>query len=221
MENNMACTWNYIIFPINLAERRMQESLFLKKEFDTLVSLNKFTKETVTKNIQECKAINKKCRTINNMNDSQILPRNKQRKSPLKSTDFRGLWSEWGDSNSQHPAPKAGALPIALHPVISFSLPRLVPGIFRVCGHSCGQPQISNQIQPAPKPPVRPCVKHFRAFALGAMDAAVFHPKAGALPAALHPVIFRHTPYFNTHRRVMQCFFRCDFLRFMLNSSCI
>ena len=25
-------------------------------------------------------------------------------------------WSEWGDSNSQHPAPKAGALPVALHP---------------------------------------------------------------------------------------------------------
>ena len=64
----------------------------------------------------------------------QILRRNKQRKSPLKSTDFRGIWSEWGDSNSQHLAPKASALPIALHPVISFSLPRLVPGIFLSVG---------------------------------------------------------------------------------------
>ena len=25
-------------------------------------------------------------------------------------------WSEWRDSNSRHPAPKAGALPTALHP---------------------------------------------------------------------------------------------------------
>ncbi len=119
----------------------------------------------------------------------QILPRNKQRKSPLKSVDFRGLWSEWGDSNSQHLAPKASALPIALHPVISFFTPRLVPGIFRVCGQSCGQQQISNQIQPAPKPPVRPCVKAFQAFANNAMDAAVDCPKASALPIALHPVI--------------------------------
>ena len=28
------------------------------------------------------------------------------------------FWSEWGDSNSRHPAPKAGALPAALHPAI-------------------------------------------------------------------------------------------------------
>ena len=31
-------------------------------------------------------------------------------------------WSEWGDSNSRHPAPKAGALPTALHPVITVHL---------------------------------------------------------------------------------------------------
>ena len=28
------------------------------------------------------------------------------------------LWSEWRDSNPRHPAPKAGALPAALHPVV-------------------------------------------------------------------------------------------------------
>ena len=28
------------------------------------------------------------------------------------------IWSEWQDSNLRHPAPKAGALPSALHPVI-------------------------------------------------------------------------------------------------------
>ena len=27
-----------------------------------------------------------------------------------------GFWSEWGDSNSRHLAPKASALPTALHP---------------------------------------------------------------------------------------------------------
>ena len=30
------------------------------------------------------------------------------------------FWSEWGDSNSRHPAPKAGALPTALHPGMRF-----------------------------------------------------------------------------------------------------
>ena len=29
---------------------------------------------------------------------------------------FLHFWSEWRDSNSRHPAPKAGALPTALHP---------------------------------------------------------------------------------------------------------
>ena len=29
-------------------------------------------------------------------------------------------WSEWGDSNSRHPAPKAGALPTALHPGFNY-----------------------------------------------------------------------------------------------------
>ena len=31
------------------------------------------------------------------------------------------MWSEWRDSNPRHPAPKAGALPTALHPDILFS----------------------------------------------------------------------------------------------------
>ena len=30
------------------------------------------------------------------------------------------VWSEWGDSNSRHLAPKASALPTALHPVMKF-----------------------------------------------------------------------------------------------------
>ena len=51
--------------------------------------------------------------------DPQILRRNKQRKSPLKSTDFRGLWSEWGDSNARLLEPKSSALPTGPHPDIS------------------------------------------------------------------------------------------------------
>ena len=42
------------------------------------------------------------------------------KKNPSKSYDFDGFWSEWGDSNSRHLAPKASALPTALHPDIQF-----------------------------------------------------------------------------------------------------
>ena len=35
-----------------------------------------------------------------------ILYQTKNKKAPLKSFDFRGLWSEMGDSNSRHLAPK-------------------------------------------------------------------------------------------------------------------
>ena len=44
------------------------------------------------------------------------------RVSPSKEISRNGIkpflliWSEWRDSNSRHPAPKAGALPTALHP---------------------------------------------------------------------------------------------------------
>ena len=38
-------------------------------------------------------------------------------KKPLKSTDFRGFWSEMGDSNSRPDGPKPPALPTALIPV--------------------------------------------------------------------------------------------------------
>ena len=38
----------------------------------------------------------------------------KKRRFLAKTAAFQ--WSEWGDSNSQHLAPKASALPVALHP---------------------------------------------------------------------------------------------------------
>ena len=50
------------------------------------------------------------------------------KKNPSKSYDFDGFWSEWGDSNSRHLAPKASALPTAPHPVMKFSN----------CGQTCG-----------------------------------------------------------------------------------
>ena len=43
----------------------------------------------------------------------------KRRKTAI-SGGFSYFWSEMGDSNSRHPAPKAGALPTALIPVIYF-----------------------------------------------------------------------------------------------------
>ena len=39
-------------------------------------------------------------------------------KNPPLSQDFDGFWSECGDSNPGPPAPKAGALPTAQHPVL-------------------------------------------------------------------------------------------------------
>ena len=39
---------------------------------------------------------------------------------PPKMAVFPVFWSEMGDSNSRHPAPKAGALPTALIPDIKF-----------------------------------------------------------------------------------------------------
>ena len=36
-------------------------------------------------------------------------------KNPKWQKAISGFWSKWRDSNSRHPAPKAGALPTALH----------------------------------------------------------------------------------------------------------
>ena len=49
-----------------------------------------------------------------------------KRGSPLRELPL--FWSEWRDSNPRHPAPKAGALPAALHPVIWFFGGRPVKG---------------------------------------------------------------------------------------------
>ena len=40
------------------------------------------------------------------------------KKVGASDTKLAPTWSEWGDSNSRHLAPKASALPTALHPDI-------------------------------------------------------------------------------------------------------
>ena len=43
----------------------------------------------------------------------RFLPYKRKARTPYKR--IPGFWSKWRDSNSRHPAPKAGALPTALH----------------------------------------------------------------------------------------------------------
>ena len=46
---------------------------------------------------------------------------------------FQGLWSEMGDSNSRHLAPKASALPTALIPDMKFRLIRRPDVLIQEC----------------------------------------------------------------------------------------
>lgn len=48
----------------------------------------------------------------------------KNKKTAPEIIRFQELWSEMGDSNSRHLAPKASALPTALHPDTVFTLHR-------------------------------------------------------------------------------------------------
>ena len=47
---------------------------------------------------------------------STLALRHTQKKAAPEIIRFQGLWSEMGDSNSRHLAPKASALPTALIP---------------------------------------------------------------------------------------------------------
>ena len=53
-------------------------------------------------------------------NAKQIIAQ-KVMKTASKHQFRGGFWSEWGDSNSRHLAPKASALPTALHPDIQLT----------------------------------------------------------------------------------------------------
>ena len=100
-------------------------------------------------------------------------------KKPLKSDDFRGFWSEWGDSNSRHLAPKASALPTALHPVMKFSN----------CGQTCGQRRFLTSYRRGGKCCQPKCPKAFRDFRELCLEPEPHAPKPPALPTALIPDI--------------------------------
>ena len=93
--------------------------------------------------------------------------------------DYKGRWSEWGDSNSRHLEPKSSALPTGPHPDMKLGNPpevvkHVVKGYFRP---EQGRSQEEKVLVPQ------------RVFGLvdftGANRAPA--PKAGALPTALHP----------------------------------
>ena len=112
-------------------------------------------------------------------------------------------------------APKAGALPTALHPVIeffirlavfsqtrrdtNFAIPRysffchdtMARGKnkdFSVCGHSCGQSCFYAAFGNRRKSRKRRCYKAFRRFTL-LCPGCRYAPKPRALPSELHPVM--------------------------------
>ena len=103
----------------------------------------------------------------------------KLKKNSAKSKDFTEFWSEWGDSNSRHLAPKASALPTALHPVMEFSN----------CGQTCGQRRFLTSYRRWGKCCQPKCPNGFGVFRGLRPEPGPHAPKAGALPTALHPVM--------------------------------
>ena len=126
------------------------------------------------------------------------------------------MWSECRDSNPGPPAPKAGALPTAQHPVMKLGDPagRILPNQaryqlrytriftfchyttaerkikdFPVCGHSCGQNRFYAVFGNRGKSRKRRCYKALRRFVLPCPGYHHGTPKAGALPTAQHPVM--------------------------------
>ena len=100
-------------------------------------------------------------------------------KNRLNRRFFCKRWSEWGDSNSRHLAPKASALPTALHPVMEFSN----------CGQTCGQRRFLTSYQRGEKCCQPKCPKAFRGFQGLRLEPGPHAPKSRALPTALHPDI--------------------------------
>ena len=116
----------------------------------------------------------------------------------------------------ERPAPKAGALPTALHPVIEFFIRLVVfsqikratncaiPGYlilnhystklarlkdFSVCGHSCGQSRFYAAFGNRRKSRKCRCHKALRRFALPRPGYRHGTPKCRALPVEPHPDI--------------------------------
>ena len=62
--------------------------------------------------------------------------------------------------------------------------------VFSVCGHLCGLSRFYGTFGNRGKSRKRLCCKGFQALAVPIMDRNTYAPKAGALPTALHPVIY-------------------------------
>ena len=139
-------------------------------------------------------------------------------KNRLKRRFFKERWSECRDSNPGPPAPKAGALPTALHPVISlfYSAGRILPNqaryqlrytrififchdttasgknkVFSVCGHSCGQNRFYAVFGNRRKPRKRRRRKALRRFTLPRPGYRHGAPKPRAPPTTLCPVMLQ------------------------------
>ena len=84
-----------------------------------------------------------------------------------------------GDSNSRHLAPKASALPTALHPVMKFSN----------CGQIWGQRRVFDQFPARGKTPSALASQSFPDFGEVWLELRPHAPKSRALPTALHPDI--------------------------------
>ena len=144
-------------------------------------------------------------------------------KNRLKRRFFKERWSECRDSNPGPPAPKAGALPTAQHPVMKLGDPagRILPNQaryqlrytrifnfchyitagekikgFSVCGHLCGQNRSYATFSSQRKSSKRRCRKALRRFSLTRPGYSHGTPKPPALPTALIPDfwVFNFTP---------------------------
>ena len=136
---------------------------------------------------------------------------------PPKRRLFKERWSECRDSNPGPPAPKAGALPTAQHPVMKLDDPagRIHPNHafyqlnytrifnfchyttareiikdFSVCGHLCGQSRFCAAFGNRGKSRKRRCRKALRRFALPCPGYRHGTPKPGAIPTSLYPDTF-------------------------------
>ena len=91
-------------------------------------------------------------------------------------------------------SPKPGAIPTSLYPDIHFSamIPRRGGKIkdFSACGHLCGQTRFCAAFSNRGKSRKRRRHKALRRFSLSRPGYRHGTPKAGAIPTALHPVIY-------------------------------
>ena len=84
--------------------------------------------------------------------------------------------------NLRHPAPKAGALPTALHPDIEFSCSA-------ACSHSCGQSGFLARFGYRGKSCKHLCCKGVLVLHVPTVDSYAHAPRAGTPPTTQRPAI--------------------------------